>query len=143
MAHVNYTYLLADFAEPYTSGIPAVVTPAGFRLPGVPPQQAFGVLTWTPGGYYGFSAAAEVQYVGRIYVNDTNTAFAPAYTIGNVRVGFAQDVERFKISEYVRVNNIANVNYVGSVIVGDTNARYYEPAPGRNWYAGVSVSAAF
>jgi len=142
-AHVNYTYIRAEFAEPYTSGISPVVTPAGSRLPGVPPQQAFGVLTWTPGGYYGFSAAAEVQYVGRIYVNDLNTAFAPAYTIGNIRVGFAQDVERFKISEYVRVNNIANVNYVGSVIVGDTNARYYEPAPGRNWYAGVSVSAAF
>ena len=142
-AHVNYTYILAEFAEPYTSGITPTVTPAGSRLPGVPPQQAFGVLTWTPGGYYGFSAAAEAQYVGRIYVNDINTAFAPAYTIGNVRVGFAQDVERFKISEYVRVNNIANVNYVGSVIVGDTNARYYEPAPGRNWYAGVSISAAF
>ncbi len=109
----------------------------------MPPQQAFGVLEWTPGGYYGFSAAGEVQYVGRIYVNDMNSAFAPAYTIGNVRLGFAQDVQRFRISEYVRVNNIANVNYVGSVIVGDTNGRYYEPAPGRNWFAGVSVSAAF
>jgi iron complex outermembrane receptor protein len=138
--HVNYTYLLAD---PYESGIPPVVTPAGSRLPGVPPQQAYGVLEWTPGGFYGFSAAGEVQYVGRIYVNDVNNAFAPAYTIGNVRVGFAQDVERFKFSEYVRVNNIANVNYVGSVIVGDTNGRYYEPAPGRNWYAGVSISASF
>jgi iron complex outermembrane recepter protein len=142
-AHLNYTYLLADFADPYASGLPPVVTPAGARLPGVPPQQAFGVLEWTPGGYAGFSVAGEVQYVGRIYVNDVNSAFAPAYTIGNVRVGFAQDVDRFKFSEYVRVNNIADVNYVGSVIVGDTNARYYEPAPGRNWYAGVSISAAF
>jgi len=141
--HVNYTYLLAEFADPYVSGIPPIVTPAGSRLPGVPPQQAYGVLEWTPGGFYGFSAAGEVQYVGRIYVNDVNSAFAPAYTIGNVRVGFAQDVERFKFSEYVRVNNIANVNYVGSVIVGDTNGRYYEPAPGRNWYAGVSISASF
>ena len=26
-------------------------------LPGVPPQQAFGVVTWTPGGWAGFSAA--------------------------------------------------------------------------------------
>ena len=50
---------------------------------------------------------------------------------------------RVEFSEYVRVNNIADVNYVGSVIVGDTNGRYYEPAPGRNWYAGVSISAAF
>jgi iron complex outermembrane receptor protein len=142
-AHANYTWLLAEFSEPYVSGIPPVVTPAGARLPGVPPQQAFGVLTWTPGGYYGFSAAAEVQYVGRIYVNDQNTQFAPAYTIGNLRVGFAQTMDRVSLSEYVRVNNITNVNYVGSVIVGDTNGRYYEPAPGRNWYAGVSVRVAF
>ena len=143
VAHVNYTYLLAEFADPYASGIPPVVTPAGARLPGVPPQQAFGVLEWTPGGYAGFSVAGEVQYVGRVYANDVNTAFAPAYTIGNLRVGFAQEVNQFRFSEYVRVNNIANVNYVGSVIVGDTNGRYYEPAPGRNWYAGVSISAAF
>jgi len=59
------------------------------------------------------------------------------------RVGFAQTMDRVNLSEYVRVNNIANVNYVGSVIVGDTNGRYYEPAPGRNWYAGVSISVAF
>ena len=142
-AHANYTWLLAEFSEPYLSGLPPVVTPAGARLPGVPQQQAFGVLTWTPGGYYGFSAAAEVQYVGRIYVNDQNTQFAPAYTLGNLRIGFAQTMGQVRLSEYVRVNNIADVNYVGSVIVGDTNGRYYEPAPGRNWYAGVSVSVAF
>jgi len=141
--HVNYTYLLAEFAEPYASGLPPVVTPAGSRLPGVPPQQLFGTLEWTPGGYGGFSVAGEVQYVGRIYVNEANSAFAPAYTLGNLRVGFAQQADRLQFSEYVRVNNIANVNYVGSVIVGDTNGRYYEPAPGRNWFAGVSISAAF
>ena len=142
-AHANYTWLFAEFSEPFASGLPPVVTPAGVRLPGVPPQQAFGVLTWTPGGYYGFSTAGEVEYVGRVYVNDQNTQFAPAYTLGNLRVGFAQTIDRVRLSEYVRVNNIANVNYVGSVIVGDTNARYFEPAPGRNWYAGVSVSVAF
>ncbi len=31
IAHVNYTYLLAEFADPYASGIPPVVTPAGSR----------------------------------------------------------------------------------------------------------------
>jgi iron complex outermembrane receptor protein len=142
-AHANYTWLLAEFADPYVSGLPPVVTPAGARLPGVPPQQFYGEVVWTPGGYFGFSLAGEVEYVGRIYANDVNSAFAPAYTLGNVRVGFAQDSGRFRFTEYARLNNIANVNYVGSVIVGDTNGRYYEPSPGRNWYAGVSVSAAF
>jgi len=25
------------------------------------------------------------------------------------------------------------------VIVGDTNGRYFEPAPGRNWFVGASI----
>ena len=62
-----------------------------------------------------------MQYVGRIYANDRNTAFAPSYTIGNAWIGFAQSTGKVKFTEYVRVNNIANVNYIGSVIVGDTN----------------------
>ncbi|MFO1324732.1 MAG: TonB-dependent receptor [Burkholderiales bacterium] len=142
-AHVNYSYLKADFEDAFVTGLPPVPVPAGARLPGVPPQQAYGILTWTPGGYFGFNAAAEVQYVGRIYVNDGNTAYAPAYTIGNARIGFAQTAGNAKFAEYVRVNNIAGVNYIGSVIVGDTNGRYFEPAPPRNWFAGVSVSVAF
>ena len=76
--------LLARVRRRFTSGhCRRSRCPPGSRLPGVPPQQAYGELTWTPGGYYGFNAAVEVQYVGSIYVNDRNTAFAPAYTIGN------------------------------------------------------------
>jgi hypothetical protein len=60
-AHVNYTWLLAQFADAYTSGTPPVVIPAGAKLPGVPSQQAFGVLSWTPGGYSGFNASVEGQ----------------------------------------------------------------------------------
>ncbi len=142
-AHFNYTYLLAEFVDAFPSGLPPVTVPAGSRLPGVPPQQAYGVLDWTPGNFGGFSAAVEVQYVGRIYVNDRNAAYAPPYTIGNVRVGFAQSAGAVRFTGYVRVNNIANANYAGSVIVGDTNGRYFEPAPGRHWFAGVSVNAAF
>jgi iron complex outermembrane receptor protein len=141
--HANYSWLRAEFDDPFVSGAPPIVVPAGARLPGVPPQQAYGVVTWTPGGFYGFSAAAEVQYVGRIYVNDGNTAFAPAYTIGNARAGFAQAAGNVRFTEYVRVNNIANVNYIGSVIVGDTNGRYFEPAMPRNWFAGITVNVAF
>jgi iron complex outermembrane receptor protein len=143
IAHVNYTYLRATFAEDFVSGAPPVVTPAGSRLPGVPPQQAFATLKWTPDNAYGFTAAAEVQYVGRIYANDRNTAFAPSYTVGNAWVGFAQTVSNVRLTEYVRVNNIANVHYIGSVIVADTSGRYFEPAPGRNWYAGINLVAGF
>jgi iron complex outermembrane receptor protein len=58
-------------------------------------------------------------------------------------MGFAQVTGNTRFTEYVRVNNLTDANYIGSVIVGDTNGRYFEPAPGRNWFAGVSVNVVF
>ena len=142
-AHANYTYIKAEFADSFTSGAPPVATPAGTKLPGVPAQQAYGELVWTPGGYGGFNAALEVQYVGKLYVNDRNTDAAPAYTVGSARVGFAQVWGKATMREYVRVNNFTDKKYVGSVIVGDTNGRHFESAPGRNWFAGASIDMPF
>ena len=84
--------------------------------------------------------AAEVQYVGKVYANDRNTAFAPAYTIGNLQAGFAQSAGRANSPSTCALNNFTDVKYIGSVIVGDTNGRYFEPAPGRNWFVGASIA---
>ncbi len=80
------------------------------------------------GGGRALVAALEVQYAGKMYVNDRNTDAAPAYTVGNARLGFEQRAGRWLLREFVRLNNFTNVNYVGSVIVGDTNGRYFEPS---------------
>jgi iron complex outermembrane receptor protein len=120
-----------------------MVVPAGARLPGVPATNGFADLVFTPGGYAGFSAALEVQHTGAIYVNERNSDAAPSATIGNVRVSFEQHAPQIALSEFVRLNNFTNRNYVGSVIVGDTNGRYFEPAPRRNWFAGVTMRVAF
>lgn len=141
--HVNYTWLQAQFVDAFVSGLPPVAVPAGARLPGVPAQQAYGELVWTPAWGRGFSAGAEVQYVGRVYVNDRNAQFAPAYTIGNLRAGIARTAGRATWTGYLRANNVTGANYAGSVIVGDTNGRYFEPAPACNWVGGVSVVVAF
>ena len=142
-AHVAYTYLQAEFTEAFTAGLPPAVVPAGARLPGVPGSQAYGELAWAPRGPLGFSAGVEVQYVAKVYVNDRNTDAAPAYTIANARVGWTQRFDRATLRAYARLNNLADIDYVGSVIVGDVNGRYFEPAPGRNWMAGINVDYAF
>jgi iron complex outermembrane receptor protein len=41
------------------------------------------------------------------------------------------------------VDNVFDRHYAGSVIVNEGNARYYEPAPGRNWSAGLNASYTF
>jgi len=141
-AHVALTYLDAEFTQAFTTGTPPLPVAPGNKLPGVPSQQAYGSLAWTPGGWGGFNSGVEVQYVGKIYVNDRNTDAAPAYTVTNVWAGLAQTLGRVALREFVRINNVFDRKYAGSVIVGDTNGRFFEPAPPRNWFVGLNIDVA-
>jgi iron complex outermembrane receptor protein len=140
--YASYTWLRAVFADAFTTGAPPAIVPSGARLPGVPSQQAYGELAWAPARWPGFSAAVEMQYVDKLYVNERNSDAAPAYVVTNARAGFMQKQGPATWRGFVRVNNLFDRNYAGSVIVGDTNGRFFEPAPGRNWFAGVSVDIA-
>jgi iron complex outermembrane receptor protein len=140
--HVALTWLRAEFTDAFTTGAPPLPVPSGNRLPGVPAKQAYGELVWVPGGYGGFNAGVEVQYVDKLYVNDRNVDAAPASTVTNFRAGLAQIFGRTTWTEFVRLNNAFDRRYAGSVIVGDTNGRFFEPAPGRNWFVGASIDVA-
>jgi iron complex outermembrane receptor protein len=135
--HVALTWLRAEFVDAFTSGVSAV--DAGARLPAVPSKQAYAELAWVPGHWSGLDAALEAQYVDKLFVNDRNSDAAPSWAVMNARIGFAQTTGQATWREFVRVNNIFDRNYAGSVIVGDANGRFFEPAPGRNWFVGASV----
>ena len=142
-AYASYTYLSARFAADATTGSPAQALPAGSRLPGVPAASAFAELAWSRPEWLGASAALELQYADKLYVNELNTDAAPRYAVVNVRAGLEQNYGMWTLREFVRVNNLADRNYVGSVIVADTNARFFEPAARRNYLAGITVNAKF
>ena len=139
-AALAYTYLDARFKEPFTTVISTpsipVTVPVDSRLPGVPPQSFYGELVWrhAPAGFH---AGVEVRHNGKVYVNDPNTEAAPAYTVWNLRAGFEQRGRNWRVTEFVRVNNVSDRQYIGSVIVSEANNRFYEPAPDRNWMVGV------
>jgi iron complex outermembrane receptor protein len=142
-AYASYTYLSAKFAAGATTGSPAQPLPAGSRLPGVPAASAFAELAWSHPEWLGASAALELQYADKLYVNELNTDAAPRYVVANVRAGLEQNYDVWTLREFVRVNNLADRNYVGSVIVADTNNRFFEPAGRRNYLAGITVNAKF
>jgi iron complex outermembrane receptor protein len=145
-AALAYTMLDARFTQPFTTVVGAPAVPvtvnAGSRLPGVPANSLYGELVWRHAAS-GFHAGAEFRHNSKIYVNDRNSEWADAYTVWNLRAGFEQRGRNWRVTEFVRVNNISDKEYIGSVIVGEANGRYYEPAPGRNWLAGVSASYSF
>ena len=60
-----------------------------------------------------------------------------------MRFGFQQKARGWRLSETLRIDNIANINYIGSIIVGDTNARYFETAPRRTAAILLNASLAF
>jgi iron complex outermembrane receptor protein len=138
-AHAALTWLRAEFTEPFSTGSSPIPVASGARIPAVPSKQAYGELAWVPERFRGLDTALEFQYVDKLYVNEANTDAAPSYAVMNWRVGFGQTYGAATWKAFVRVNNLFDRNYSGSVIVDDGNGRFFEPAPGRNWFVGANV----
>ena len=46
-------------------------------------------------------------------MNEQNVDAAPAYTVANLRAGFAQRLGRWQLTEFLRVDNVGDRRYVG------------------------------
>ena len=110
-------------------------------FPELQKNQAFVSFGWLP--EQGFNAGVDVRYMDKIYVDDLNTDTAPSYTVTSMNVGYIWKNNDWKVRSFARVDNLFDKNYVGSVIVNDGNSRFFEPADGINWSAGLSVTKQF
>lgn len=119
--------------------------PAGNALPGVPAQQFFAQLAWSPrwaapaGGVF----TIEARHTGRVYVNDTNTDSAEGHTLLALGARFEQVQGPWTIRQFLRIDNLSDRRHAGSVIVNDGNGRFFEPGPGRTVSAGVEFVRRF
>lgn len=140
-AQASYSYLDATFDADIPNTNADKVVYSGNYIPGVAKNQAYIALGWQP--ETGFNAGVDVRYMAKIYVNDTNTDAAPSYTVTSANVGYIWKNADWKMRTFARVDNLFDKSYVGSVIVNDGNGRYFEPADGLNWSAGLSITKAF
>ncbi|QSB52974.1 TonB-dependent receptor [Acinetobacter calcoaceticus] len=158
IATASYTYLDATFDANVPEKLNqdgkvlASAIPSGNVIPGIAKNQAYASLAWQPS--HGLYGGLDVQYMDKVYVNDTNTDAAPSYSVTSANVGYAWMVGDWKIISFARVDNLFDKNYAGSVIVNDSTQirvngqmvpakRYFEPADGRNWSAGLRVIKQF
>ncbi len=139
-----YTLLDARFLSSFltcpaasTCVTPNTLVAAGARIPGVPRSDFYTALRY--GDDRGWTAAVEASAASDTAVNDLNTQDAPGYGVINLSTGYAFDLCGTKMSTFLRLNNIFDKSYIGSVIVNESNGRYFEPAVGRNIFAGVRV----
>ena len=130
-AQAAYTRLDATFEDGMN---------AGNLLPGVPRTQVYAALAYRRDAGY---AQLEVMHRSRVAVNDANDEFAESYTVTSVVAGLVQRGRNWRITEFVRIDNLADKAYAGSVIVNESNGRFYEPAPERNYLVGVQLALSY
>jgi iron complex outermembrane receptor protein len=106
----------------------------------VPRSQLYGEVRYGGEGYYD---QVEGLARSRVAVNDRNSEFADAFSVFNAVAGLVQQAARWRITEFVRIDNLADRDYAGSVIVNDGNDRYYEPSPRRNMTVGIQAALQF
>ena len=146
-AQIAATYLDARYRDAFLTCVgtpcptPNVPVPAGNRIPGIAQTAFYSALAWAPP--LGWRAGVDFRALGKVYVNDANSDAAAGFGVLGANVGWFAKTGRVEWSAYARVDNVFDRHYAGSVIVNEGNARFFEPAPGRNWSLGLAANASY
>jgi len=146
-AQLAWTVLDATYTQGFVTcskapcSTPDLTIPAGNAIPGVARSSLSASLAWAP--EQGWHAGVEARLLSRVFVNDQNSDAASGYTVAGANVGYSVHQGAWKVSGFTRVDNLLGRKYAGSVIVNEGNARYFESAPGRNWFAALSAGRSF
>jgi iron complex outermembrane receptor protein len=85
----------------------------------------------------GFSCNVTFNHTGRLPLTDANDAYAEAYGLWQVRAGWQREKGRHRPGLFVGVDNLTNEAYSLGHDLNAFGKRYYNPAPGRNYFAGA------
>ncbi|MBS0423492.1 MAG: TonB-dependent receptor [Proteobacteria bacterium] len=130
---VSYTF--SDFAfEQYVVNDTNL---KGNTFPGIPRHRWEGLVRYAhPFGFFG---QVHVQRVGEFFVNDINTAANPAYTLGQLLLGWEKKYSGIDGSVFFGINNLFDAQYNANTRINAALGRYYEPGPPLNVFGGVRV----
>jgi iron complex outermembrane receptor protein len=110
----------------------------GRRVPGLP-EHVFGAqLQWRH--RRGYHALAEWQRVSPVFADGENLHATAPYAVVNARLGYQMPGTGWRASPFVGVQNALDARYAGNVRINAMAGRYYEPAPGRLFYGGITVA---
>jgi iron complex outermembrane receptor protein len=110
---------------------------SGKTVPSVP-ANTFSLLADIQSGY-GLYSNATYYIASKIFLNDANTAVAHAYHLLGWRLGWKKTwMKKYKLNFYAGADNLLDENYsLGNDINAAAN-RFYNAAPRRNYYVGLS-----
>jgi iron complex outermembrane receptor protein len=111
---------------------------SGRTIPGTAKNVLYGEIAYQdPNGWFG---SIDAIYVSKQFANNANTAISDAYTLSNLRVGYRFDSKSLVVTPFFAVNNLFDEQYNANLRLNAFGGRYYEAAPGRNLYAGITLN---
>jgi len=110
---------------------------SGKKIPGVPEHTvaALADVEFKHGIYFN----STWYYATRLFLDDANTVETNAYNVLGCRIGWKPVIKtKLKINLYAGVENLLDETYSLGNDINAAGGRYYNAAPNRNFYAGVS-----
>lgn len=87
----------------------------------------------------GFFAISSARYFSRLWVDDANSATAPAATTSDLRLGWDLRRGDFVVQPFVGARNWTGTKFDDRIRPNASFGRYYEPAPRATIYAGLEL----
>ena len=113
----------------------------GNRIPGIPKELLYLDLTWS--AQSGFYATWDLTYTGKLYADNANQTRVDSSQVSNLRLGYNGSYGDWEIAPFLGVNNLFDESYNSNIRINAFGGRYFEPAPERNAYIGISLRTRF
>lgn len=108
----------------------------GNRIPGIPIHRGQASATFLRGALF---SVIEGEAASWSFVDDANSARAPAYQVLHIRGGVRRLFGSPIASLVVGVQNLFNRTYSSSLSVNAARGKFFEPSPGRTVFGGVTI----
>ena len=106
-------------------------------LPGIPNSQFFLQLGYTSLENWQFQLTGE--HIGSLYADTANAVQIEAFQKVRLQGGKTTALGDLELNLFAGINNLFDVRYFDNIRLNAFGGRYYEPAPGRNFFVGLSL----
>ncbi len=113
----------------------------GKRIPGIPRNLLnLGISWFGDAGYY---AKWDTTYTGELYADNANRTSVGSSSVSNLRVGYSGIFDDWELASFLGINNLFDEDYNNNIRINAFGGRYFEPAPERNGYIGITLRRRF
>ena len=108
----------------------------GNGIPGIPSHRLQSAIRVERRGAF---LLAENEYAGRSWLDDANTLRADAYSVTSLRIGLTAVRGAYRFAVTTGIQNLFSRRYASSLAINAARGKFFEPAPPRSLYAGLTI----